>query len=292
MRISEWPVLPCMVSISRTSFQPSWGRSTMNAVLAACGYVGVVLGAADEDGEVGPVGLRDEPLAAVDHPLVAVGVRTGLYQRGIGAGDLGLGHGEARSGRTGAQRPEVSLGLLWRRPVQQRVHVALVGRLAVEHPRPVVGLGRLGLNHGQLDVPEAHPAPLRGHVGQPQPGRSGLFAQADQGRDALGAGETLAAVASLDPVGHRSDDLLHEGAYPPPQLLHLGRQREIDGHGSELPRAGGSARARAPSGARWRCATGCPRRPVSQRSHRSERSRGRGPPPPPGGPSPRWSPCP
>ncbi len=34
MTISEWPVDPCMVSTSRTSFQPSAGRSTRNAVLA------------------------------------------------------------------------------------------------------------------------------------------------------------------------------------------------------------------------------------------------------------------
>jgi hypothetical protein len=40
MRISEWPVEPCMVSTSRTSFQPSLGRSTMNAEFAACGSSG------------------------------------------------------------------------------------------------------------------------------------------------------------------------------------------------------------------------------------------------------------
>ena len=33
-------VPPCIVSTSRTSFQPSDGRSTMNAVLAACGSSG------------------------------------------------------------------------------------------------------------------------------------------------------------------------------------------------------------------------------------------------------------
>ena len=56
MTISQWPVPPCIVSTSRTSFQPSDGMSTMNAVLAACGQVGVVLGAGDEDGELGAAG--------------------------------------------------------------------------------------------------------------------------------------------------------------------------------------------------------------------------------------------
>ena len=35
MTISLWPVPPCMVSTSRTRFQPDDGMSTMNAVLAA-----------------------------------------------------------------------------------------------------------------------------------------------------------------------------------------------------------------------------------------------------------------
>ena len=40
MRISECPVEPCIVSIWRTSVQPSDGKSTMNAVLAAWGSSG------------------------------------------------------------------------------------------------------------------------------------------------------------------------------------------------------------------------------------------------------------
>ena len=36
------------------------------------GDIGVLLGADDEDGEVGAVGVGDEPLVAVDHPLVTV----------------------------------------------------------------------------------------------------------------------------------------------------------------------------------------------------------------------------
>ena len=132
--------------------------------------VRVVLGAGDEDGEVGPVGVGDEPLVPVEHPLLAVLVALGLDQRRVGAGDLRLGHGEARPRRALAQRPQVLLLLLVGAPVQQRVHVALVGRLAVEHPRPVRRLGRLGLDHRQLHVAEAHAAPLGGHVRQPDAG--------------------------------------------------------------------------------------------------------------------------
>ena len=99
-----------------------------------------------------------------------------------------------------AQRPEVLLLLLVGRPVQQGVHVALVGRLAVEHERAVAGLGRLGLHHGELDVAEAHAAPLLGHVRQPQPLVLRLLAQVDQRVDVGGAIARLEALASMRPL--------------------------------------------------------------------------------------------
>ena len=112
----------------------------MNAVLAACGQVGVVLGAGDEDGELARRAPRDEPLVAVDDPLVAVRYARVWMSVGSEPGDLGLGHGEARAeplpSHSGSQ---VLLLLLVGAPVQQRVHVALVGRLAVEHERPDAG---------------------------------------------------------------------------------------------------------------------------------------------------------
>ena len=45
MRISEWPVEPCMVSISRTSFQPVGRDVDDERRVGRLGQVGVVLGA-------------------------------------------------------------------------------------------------------------------------------------------------------------------------------------------------------------------------------------------------------
>ena len=262
MRISECPVPPCIVSIWRTSVQPSDGRSTMNAVLAACGQVRVVLGAGDEDGEVGPVGVGDEPLVPVEHPLLAVLVALGLDQRRIRPGHLGLGHGEARPARAGAQRAEVLLLLLVRAPVQQRVHVALVGRLAVEDPRAVRRLGRLGLDHRQLDVPEAHAAPLLRHVGQPDAGLLGLLAHVHEGTDVRLA-VVLLEVLVVDLLLRRLDHVVDERAHPGADLLELGREAEVDGHQRGLLVSRGRqsviarsrsapASRRTPSGPPWR----------------------------------------
>ena len=69
----------------------------------------VVLGARDQDGELRAAGAGDEPLVAVDHPVVAVEHGARLDERRVGAGDLGLGHREARAREAVAQRPQVLL---------------------------------------------------------------------------------------------------------------------------------------------------------------------------------------
>ena len=190
-------------------------------------HLGIVLGAGDEDREVRPVGVGDEPLVPVEHPLLAVLVALGLDQRRIGPGHLGLGHREARPRRARAQRAEVLLLLLVRAPVEERVHVALVGRLAVEHPRAVVRLRRLGLHHRQLDVAEPHAAPLRRHVREPQPGLLRLLAHPEQ-RAVVRLAVGLLEVLGLDPLLRRLDHVVDERPHPGPQLLQLRREAEVD----------------------------------------------------------------
>ena len=199
--------------------------------------VGVVLGAGDEDGEVGPVGVGDEPLVPVDHPLLAVLVALRLDQRRVGAGDLGLGHREARPRRALAQRAQVLLLLLVGAPVQQGVHVALVGRLAVEHPRAVVRLRRLGLHHRQLDVAEPHAAPLRRHVRQPEPGVPGLLAHPDAARRSTPCGRSRCRLLVVDLLLGRLDHVVDERPHPGPDLLELGREAEVDRHPARLRRS-------------------------------------------------------
>ena len=230
MTISEWPVAPCIVSTSRTSV-PALGRDVDDERgVRRLRELGVVLGARDEDREAAPRrALRDEPLVAVDDPLVAVLVRRASDERRVGAGDLGLGHREAGHRDAVAERPEVLLLLLVGPPVQQRVHVALVGRLAVEDERAVVRLRRLGLHHRELDVAEAHAAPLLRHVRQPQPDlREPARGASGGSRCSRRASSTTPS--SSKPSSGRLDDVVDEGPDPSADLLELGCEGEVDGH--------------------------------------------------------------
>ena len=204
--------------------------------------VGIVLGAGQEDGELGAVGVGDEPLVAVDHPLVAVLVGVRADQRGVRPGHLGLGHGEAAHRPALAQRPEVALLLLVGGPVEQRVHVALVGRHAVEHERPEGRLGRLGLHHRQLDVPEAHAAPLGGHVRQPQPHLPGLVAHGEERLDVVHPG--LDPVEPADLLLAGPDHVVDELTDPQADGLELRGEGEVDAHGAAPMRE--RARANSP----------------------------------------------
>ena len=183
----------------------------------------VLLGAGDEQRELGAAGAGDEPLVAVDHPLVAVAVGLGLDQRRVGAGDLRLGHREARPGGALAQRAEVLLLLLVGRPVQQRVLVALVGRLGVEHERADADLGGLGRHGRHRRRAERHPAPLRRHVRQPQPPVvAGLLAELDD------ASDELRPVVLVDRLPLRSHPRVHELPDLEADLVDLGRERKVD----------------------------------------------------------------
>ena len=161
IRISQWLWPPAIVWTSRTTVQPSDGQVDDEARVAGLRDLGVLLGAGDEQRELRAAGAGDEPLVAVDDPLVAVGVGERLDQRRVGAGDLRLGHREARAGRAVAQRAEVLLLLLVGRPVQQRVLIALVGRLGVEHERPDRHLGGLRRHGGHRRRAERPSRPTR-----------------------------------------------------------------------------------------------------------------------------------
>ena len=103
-------------------------------------------------------------------------------------------------------------------------------QLRIQGPRRV--LPASALHHGQLDVPEAHAAPLLGHVGQPQPGPLGLVAQLQDRDEVLAARRHPSLV--VEPLDARLDRVLDEGPHPGPDLLVLGGEREVDGHVSSL----------------------------------------------------------
>ena len=99
--------------------------------------VGAGVGEAHEDADlaVGVAGAGRPPLAAVEHDVVAVEGGRGLHVRGVGAGDARLGHQERAAHPPVEQRLEPLLLLLGRAVAQQHLHVAGVGRVAVEHQR-------------------------------------------------------------------------------------------------------------------------------------------------------------
>src|SRR5207248_4113488 len=112
-------------------------------------------------------------------------------------------------------------------PVQQGVHVPLVGRLRIDGERAEARLRGFGLHHRELDMSEAHPAPLLGHVRQPQPSLLRRLAHLD---DAL---DELLAVVAIPSLLDGSHHLVDERAYAVADVLELGREAEIDGHGRQ-----------------------------------------------------------
>ena len=220
------------------------GQIDQERRVGGLGQIRVVFGARDENREVGTVGVGDEPLVPVEHPLLAVLVAVGADQCGVGACDFRFGHRETRPGGALRQRPEVGLLLLVGAPVQQRVHVALIRGLTVEHPRAVVALRRFGLHHGELDMAKAHTAPILGHMGQPEALLEGKLAQLDQLLDAGLSREGLVVAMPVDLIFGRLHHLGDERADTVSDVFELGGEGEVDGHG--YSRRGGRIDASAP----------------------------------------------
>ena len=173
---------------------PTFGRDIdEERRVARLRRVRVGVGAGDEDREARTLRAGDEPLVAVDHPVVTVLHRCRQDARGIRASNLRLRHREARSRSAFGERTQVSLFLIVVRVVQQRVHVAFVGRLRVQHERPHAGAPRLGRDERHGDMTETHAAPLFRHVRVPQPKLARAVAQAaDRGDVAVAVGLVLA----------------------------------------------------------------------------------------------------
>ena len=161
----------------------------------AVGIGGIGLAHEDRDLAARIGRARRPPLAAVDHVVVAVAQDGALDVGGVGRGDGGLGHGEARADLAGEQRLQPLLLLRLVAVELQGLHVAGVGRRAVEHFR---GHRRAAHDLAQrrvLEVGEARAARRMRQEEVPQAFQLGLLLEVFHQR------RRLPAVAGLDLAG-------------------------------------------------------------------------------------------
>ena len=141
----------------------------------------IVRGAREQNEMVGDARAGDEPLVAVDHPGVALLLRAGADHAGIGAAaGRGLGHGEggAHLAVDDGSQPFVLLRTVSHQ--REQIHIAVVGRGAVERERPEDRTIRFLVHRGPADDRQRHPAIGLRRLRRPQPLRPGLGLHATQ----------------------------------------------------------------------------------------------------------------
>ena len=114
-----------------------------------------VLGARDHDGEIGPHGARDEPLVAIDDPVVSVAAGLGAQHARVGAcTGCRLGHGEAGLAFAAPQRLQIALALSQAGQRVQRKDIGLRGWGAAQRGRAqkaAAGLFEVGAAFGPAE---------------------------------------------------------------------------------------------------------------------------------------------
>ena len=150
----------------------------------------------------------DKPFMTVDHPFISIFVRKCFDQRWIATSHFRFGHGEARTHATFTQRTQILFFLLRRSPMQQRVLVALIGCLCVQHVWPNAHLCCFSRHccHGCWTKP--HAAPFSRHMRKPQvPVLASQFAQFNNGL------HHLRTVILINCVPLRANLFVHEGTH-------------------------------------------------------------------------------
>ena len=209
------------------------------------GRLCIWIGLRNHDGEARSVRSRDEPLVAVDGPVVASLRGRSLDAGGIGACNFRLGHRKARAAFPVDKRPQVLLLLLRCSVVEQRVHVALVGGMTVQDVGTELATPAFRGDECHGEGAESHAAPFPRHVGCPKTGGLRLLPQLLQG------GPPSAQIVGRSQALLGRFDLLREER--PDAIASLGNVRrkcEIDGHGAllvvgqPLPQCNRNGRAR------------------------------------------------
>ena len=187
---------------------------------------GIVGGARHQDEMRRAVGAGDEPFAAVDDPFAAAALGAGADHAGIGAAARRrLRHGKGGTHLAVDDRPQPALLLGRRAGAREQVHIAVVGRHAVERQRAEHRARRLLIHRRPGHDRQRHAAEFLGRLRRPQPGCLRLVAQR---REAL-VGNVL-MVGEVSRVGlERQHVLVHKRAGAQADILDFGRQCEVHG---------------------------------------------------------------
>ena len=166
---------------------------------------------------------------SVDHPFVAILICKRFNQCRITSCNLRFGHSEARPSSTFAQRSQVFFFLFRSRPVQQRVLIAFVRCLGIEHEWSDTDLGCLCRNSRHRCWPQSHSTPFGRHMRKPQfPIFSSNFAQL---HDRL---NYLCTIMLINCIPFRTNHSVHKLAHLHPHFFDLRWEREIN-HLVSLP---------------------------------------------------------
>ena len=186
----------------------------------------VRVGHRHDDEERRELGVRREPLLAVDDPLVTILHRAGGEHLGIGAA-LRFGHREARDDLVVEQRFQPLALLLGRAVVGEDLGVARVGCLTAEHDRRPRGPTQDLVEQPELHLAVALATELGPQMARPQSSLTNLFLQRSDQRVAHRIGHV---VAVLDDELQRLDLGAYELGHPVEFGLELRVRLEVPCH--------------------------------------------------------------
>ena len=163
----------------------------------------------DQQLAVGVRGVGDEPLASIDHVVVAITADQRLDIGGIGGRHVRFGHGEGRADLSVKQGIQPALALLRRGEHVQQLHVPGIRRIAVEHLRRPVHAPHDLRQRRVLQIAQPHARLILAERRQeqvPQPFRARQRLEILHEGDGVSAGRDL----HMPGADTRHDVLIHE----------------------------------------------------------------------------------
>ena len=175
---------------------------------------------------IGNTRAGDKPFVAADHPAAALLLRAGADHAGIGAAaGRRLGHGEGGTHLALDDRAQPALLLRAAADQRQQVHVAVVGRRAVEAYGPEDRAVRLLVHRGPGDDRQPHAAILLRRLRRPQAGGLRLRTHAVEQIEP----DILVVVVVAAILFQREHVLRNKGARALADVFDFGGKRKVHG---------------------------------------------------------------